>query len=386
MKKITPRLTVPALAAVLLLTACAGGTSAATMHLRKTEGTVAVSDSEGKDVEPQENLGLYSGYGVGTQAESYAWIDLDKVKLAKLDAGSEIEIAKEGKKLEINVKSGSMFFNVTQPLAEDETMDITTSTMMLGIRGTCGWVSGNNAALLEGTMTVTAGDQTASISAGEMVILTMDGELEVREFTYENVPGFVEKEILDDSDLEQAVADASGIKFPTSYEELLSILDERPGIEVVYSEIIDFEGDDSPELLVISKGENNYDSISIYRNEPEGLKQLYEAGGNRDSNTVVYSLTESNGKLFLCRDRLRKEDGKSIYCWYYGSAAQEDGSFRDWGLVDLIDQGRVAVHDESGFVPWNNEYYDYSSEFSDAAAVRGKYTLVRELVSIEGAW
>lgn len=386
MKKITPRLTVPALAAVLLLTACAGGTSAATMHLRKTEGTVAVSDSEGKDVEPQENLGLYSGYGVGTQAESYAWIDLDKVKLAKLDAGSEIEIAKEGKKLEINVKSGSMFFNVTQPLAEDETMDITTSTMMLGIRGTCGWVSGNNAALLEGTMTVTAGDQTASISAGEMVILTMDGELEVREFTYENVPGFVEKEILDDSDLEQAVADASGIKFPTSYEELLSILDERPGIEVVYSEIIDFEGDDSPELLVISKGENNYDSISIYRNEPEGLKQLYEAGGNRDSNTVVYSLTESNGKLFLCRDRLRKEDGKSIYCWYYGSAAQEDGSFRDWGLVDLIDQGRVAVHDESGFVPWNNEYYDYSSEFSDAAAVRSKYTLVRELVSIEGAW
>ena len=96
-------------------------------------------------MEPQENLGLYSGYGVATQAESYAWIDLDEVKLAKLDAGSEIEIAKEGKKLEINVKSGNMFFNVTQPLADDETMDITTSTMMLGIRGTCGWVTENNA-------------------------------------------------------------------------------------------------------------------------------------------------------------------------------------------------------------------------------------------------
>ncbi len=85
------------------------------------------------------------------------------------------------------------------------------------------------------------------------------------------------------------------------------------------------------------------------------LKLLYRMGGNRDSNTVIYSLVESNGKLFVCWDRLRKEDGQSIYCWYYGSAAQEDGSFGDWGLVDFIDQGRVAVHDESGFVPRNNE-------------------------------
>lgn len=48
MKKITRWLAVPVLAAVLLLTACAGRITAATMHLRKTEGTVAVSDSEGK--------------------------------------------------------------------------------------------------------------------------------------------------------------------------------------------------------------------------------------------------------------------------------------------------------------------------------------------------
>ncbi len=386
MKKTIPRLTALTLAAAVLLTACAGGNSAATMHLRKAEGTVAVSDSEGKAVEPQENLGLYSGYGVGTQAESYAWIDLDKVKLAKLDAGSEIEIAKEGKKLEINVKSGSMLFNVTEPLADDETMDITTSTMMLGIRGTCGWVTENTAALLEGTVTVTAGDQTASIGAGEMVILRKEGELDVIEFTYENVPEFVQKEILDDSDLEQAVSDACGIKFPTSYEELLSILAERPDMEVVYSEIIDFEGDGSPEFLVINKGENNHDSISIYRNEPDGLKKLHSMGGNRDSDTVLYSLVEYNGKLFVCRERLRKDDGKSNYCWYYGSAAQEDGSFRDWGTVDHINQGRVAGHDESGFVPWNYEYYDSSSELSDVEAVQGKYTLVRELVYIEGAW
>ena len=108
MKKPTTRLTALALSLTLLLTSCAGGTSATTMHLRKTEGAVGVSDGEGKEVTPKNDLGLYSGYQVGTQAESYAWIDLDKVKLTKLDQDSEVEINKEGKKLEINVKSGSL--------------------------------------------------------------------------------------------------------------------------------------------------------------------------------------------------------------------------------------------------------------------------------------
>lgn len=84
------------------------------MHLVRTEGTVGVSDGEGKDLEPMENLGLYSGYGVDTQAESCAWIDLDNVKLAKMDAESEVEITRDGKKLEIDVKSGSLFFNVSE--------------------------------------------------------------------------------------------------------------------------------------------------------------------------------------------------------------------------------------------------------------------------------
>ena len=123
------------LAAGVLLgcAACGAKTAAATMHLRKTEGAVGVSDGE-KAIEPKENLGLYSGYGVDTQAESYAWIDLDEVKLTKLDQDSEIEIIKEDKHLEIQVLSGSLFFNVTKPLEEDEAMTIRTSTMAIGIR------------------------------------------------------------------------------------------------------------------------------------------------------------------------------------------------------------------------------------------------------------
>ena len=47
---------------VLSLIACGGqDTTAATMHLRRTEGTVAVSDGDGEDVPLLDNLGLYSG-------------------------------------------------------------------------------------------------------------------------------------------------------------------------------------------------------------------------------------------------------------------------------------------------------------------------------------
>ena len=130
------------LAALLLfLAACGSGggsknTTAASMRLRRTEGTVSVSNGGGKSVPVSVNLGLYSGYGVGTQLVSYAWIDLDEAKLAKLDQNSEISSEKEGKKLDIRLKSGSLFFNVTEPLADDEAMNIITSTMLVGIRGT----------------------------------------------------------------------------------------------------------------------------------------------------------------------------------------------------------------------------------------------------------
>ena len=191
------------LALSLLLTACGGGASATTMRLKKTEGTVGVSDGEGKDVEPRDDLGLYSGYGVDTQTESYAWIDLDSVKLTKLDQDSEIAITKEGKELEIEVKSGSLFFNVTEPLADDETMDIRTSTMMVGIRGTCGWVTQDTAALLEGTVEVPAGEQAVTISAGEMAYLTENGELEVKSFYQENIPAFIQDENLEETILEE---------------------------------------------------------------------------------------------------------------------------------------------------------------------------------------
>ena len=205
------------LSLLLSLAACGGKepTAATTMHLKRTEGAVAVSDGEGADVPVLDNLGLYSGYGACTDRESYAWIDLDNVKLTKMDQNSEIAIEKDEKNLEIKVRSGSLFFNVTEPLKDDEAMNIRTSTMLVGIRGTCGWVEelGNlsRVYLLEGKVECSAGEHSITVNAGEMGSLTEDGELTVTEFTFWDIPDFVLDEIEEDEDLVEDILDASGL-------------------------------------------------------------------------------------------------------------------------------------------------------------------------------
>ena len=83
---------------------------------------------------------LYNGYAMSTEKESFAWLNLDSVKLAKMDVDSQISITKRRNALEVMVDSGNLYFNIKEPLKEDETLDIRTSNMAVGIRGTCGWV------------------------------------------------------------------------------------------------------------------------------------------------------------------------------------------------------------------------------------------------------
>lgn len=145
------------LAASLCLVSCRSQFTATTMELNKTQGTVNIHDGKQKEIEPKEQLNLYSGYQLETQTTSYAWINLDKVKLTKMDAESEIEITKKRNDLEIMVHSGKLFFHITEPLEDNESLNIRTSSMIVGVRGTCGWVeaSGQNQMkvyILEGTV------------------------------------------------------------------------------------------------------------------------------------------------------------------------------------------------------------------------------------------
>lgn len=182
------------LTAVIACTAC--GARASTMSLVKTAGQVEVYDGNGKNLQAAEQLMLYSGYQMDTRTESYAWINLDNIKLTKMDEESEVEIRKDGKKLEIIVNSGNLFFNITEPLGEDESLNIRTSTMLVGIRGTCGWVeSGEDSAVyvLEGT--VECADErgnTEKISRGQKAIVAE--EITVEQMEMSDIPDFVLEE------------------------------------------------------------------------------------------------------------------------------------------------------------------------------------------------
>ncbi len=218
------------LAAVLLCAGC-GKTKATTMSLMKTEGTVDIDDDKGKRIEPVNDLKLYSGYDMLTKDDSYAWINLDRVKLTKMDEKSEIEIQKDGKDLKIQVNSGSFYFHVAEALEDDETMEIRTSTMAVGIRGTCGWVSKEDDSrsqvyILEGTVIVQTEDgQTAEVRAGQKAEVTVNEEgkteITVSEFAVSDIPEFIMADIVRDDDLCKVILEASGldVKNPATDDE-----------------------------------------------------------------------------------------------------------------------------------------------------------------------
>ena len=233
-KSMPQRLLSLLLACVICLTcaptAFAESAVAASMRLMKTEGTVSVSNSSGRTVTQTERMSLRSGYQLETAEKSYAWINLDDVKLAEMDAVTEISIRKKGKKLDILVESGSLLFKVDEPLEGDENLNIRTSTMAIGVRGTCGWVKvidqwTSRIYILEGSVEASVSDpvsgavKTETISAGEMAVCTVypqdrsgsKCDIIRQDFTVADIDGFVLAELTPDKTVCDKIYEESGL-------------------------------------------------------------------------------------------------------------------------------------------------------------------------------
>lgn len=227
-------------AAAILLTVCmtitgitpvSAAETASDMRLTRTEGTVLVTNRNGKEVGVKADMKLFHGYRITTEDISYAWMSLDTTKMAKLDCKSDAEVHQKGKNLEILLNSGNLFFNVTEKLAEDESLNIRTSTMLTGIRGTAGWAKildqwHSRIYILEGTVECSVTDpvsgqlKTAAVHSGEYADVYVYDELRknekcdiiIKRLREEDVPGFVGAELYGDKKLCDRIKGASGLE------------------------------------------------------------------------------------------------------------------------------------------------------------------------------
>lgn len=205
---------------VFLCTSCRNLRVAATIALTKVEGELELIDRRGKDVLPKENLHLFDGSIMATHKQSYAWMNLDSKRLVKLDQESQMEIQKNRKKLEIVMQYGSLFFNIEKPLEKDESLDIRTSSMMVGIRGTCGWVTVEDETLLhvyllKGKVECSVFDKEGNVlaseilTAGQAARLALDGDIAsitvTKEFDIQDIPDFVMEEIEGNEELMKTI-------------------------------------------------------------------------------------------------------------------------------------------------------------------------------------
>ena len=121
-----------------------------TLRLADYSGTVDVKNAAGSALTVAKDMRLYNGYCLATSAKSDAFISLDSDKAVRLDERSKASVQKSGSQLEVCLVTGQLFFNVTKPLASSETMNIRTSTMITGVRGSFGWVNAEETGLMHG--------------------------------------------------------------------------------------------------------------------------------------------------------------------------------------------------------------------------------------------
>ncbi len=146
--------------------ASAAKAKAAVMRLQLAEGSISVRDAAGVPIRYQKDMRLYSGYSVSTGSDGSAYILLDDEKAVKLDRSTTVLIKKSGRKLQVKLKAGQLLFNVTSPLESGEALEIRTSSMIAGIRGSSGIVNLREVIFITGHGVVYSGRQSYILTGG----------------------------------------------------------------------------------------------------------------------------------------------------------------------------------------------------------------------------
>ena len=201
---------------------------AGTMRLLRYEGDVEILNAEGQSRFVLENVRFASGEVMRTGKESLASVSLDDSKIVTLDAETRVEFIEESNHLRLNLVEGRIFLDVREKLDENESLDIQTSTMTVGIRGTMVCISHSEdeqisqtqIMLLEGKTDLDYLDSSGShrllpLSAGQKaVVLQSSGDGEgvtpaVSQLTAEDLPVLVRRIVSEDPTVRQRVLEGS---------------------------------------------------------------------------------------------------------------------------------------------------------------------------------
>ena len=239
-KRTLALLTVMLMLFMLLPVQAADSATASTLRLERTEGTVVITNKNGKVMTVREGAKLYNGYVITTGEASYAFISLDDEKVIKLDADTVVELRQSGKDLEVALQSGKLFFNVPKALAPSETLNIRTSTMVTGIRGTSGIVSANSSggtskseiSLLTGEVQVQTSGGSNILSAGEKMQTTGTAatpgivDIIVETLTLGDIRGFVAQEIAASPELKEKIEEQTLLDLQEIVDNADALLEE----------------------------------------------------------------------------------------------------------------------------------------------------------------
>ena len=207
--------------------------SATTMRLIRYDGEITLTTGSGKSLEATEDRRLTNGNILNTKTESQAWVLLDTDRVVTLMEESTASFIQKGKKLTLNLEEGRIFFDIDRSLENDESFDICTSTMIIGVRGTSGYVdsdeNGNSVLYLTtGRVNVSGlddnGDEFGSDKIKPAQKLTVDADNEtitVTDVTEYDLPAELVLTITSDDALLEKITDATDWS-----EETLKLLED----------------------------------------------------------------------------------------------------------------------------------------------------------------
>ncbi|MBP8969367.1 MAG: FecR domain-containing protein [Lachnospiraceae bacterium] len=328
------------IAAIIVIIFTVSRMSATTMRLIRYDGEITLTTESGKSLEAVEDRRLTNGNILNTKTESQAWVLLDTDRVVTLMEESTASFIQKGKKLTLNLEEGRIFFDIDRSLENDESFEICTSTMIIGVRGTSGYVdsdeNGNSVLYLTtGRVNVSGlddnGDEFGSDKIKPAQKLTVDADNEtitVTDVTEYDLPAELVLTITSDDALLEKITDATDWS-----EETLKLLEDlyKQGYDI--DEILemglasdeDEEGDDLVADYTFDLNEltgtwyrDGEQFISFY-GDGTGLLMYppYNPVHPEDADTLVpFTMTYE-----LSQDYLNYSDPvnfpEGVSCWYF---------------------------------------------------------------------